>query len=275
MSDLSTKLGSWRNAPLIYVVAELSIAPHYGLAEKIPALQKELRSEYPRTVELSQISISPFLGGAAGLGQPNATPTAQPAWQLISSDNTSGIAINYRAIGLHATTYSNSTDFLIRWDRVLKAVEAAHLDVYVERAGLRYIDLIVPAEGHEPGEYLEANMLGPTLPGGSKVHHRMWSTAFSINEIAIQAHAFAPAPQGVLLPPTLAAIGLQMPAVLTAAQGLAQSGRSTGWIDTDVSRDVKQSFDSQMIGTAYRDLHKALSGTFKSFLSPRATEEWM
>ena len=37
----TTALGTWRNPPLAYVVAEARISPYYSLAEKVSGLQDQ------------------------------------------------------------------------------------------------------------------------------------------------------------------------------------------------------------------------------------------
>ena len=134
----TTALGTWRRPPLVYVVAELVISPYYSMASKVPGLQDSLRSAFPRTLEAKELVVD------------GAKPSAQPLWQLVSADQKHGVQLGTRAISLHATSYAQSSDFLSRWAEVLDAIQNANLGAFVERAGLRYIDLIVPSEGRSP-----------------------------------------------------------------------------------------------------------------------------
>ena len=129
-------LGTWRNPPLAYVVAELVISPYYSMSGAVPALQDKLRSAYPRTVEAQELVVD------------GAKPSAQPLWRMLSANQMHGVQLGTRAISLHATSYLHSNDFLSRWADILDAIGNANLGAFVERAGLRYVDLIVPSEGH-------------------------------------------------------------------------------------------------------------------------------
>jgi uncharacterized protein (TIGR04255 family) len=273
--EKTRKLGTWHKPPLVYVVAELAIAPHYGIAESIAALQRELRAEYPRTQELAEFSLPPvaFVGG----GQMQATSPAQmpqPAWHMLNQENTRGVSINHRAIGLHASAYIDSKDFIERWTNVIAALSASKLEVFIERAGLRYVDLLVPSTGNDLSNYLNEGVLGPSYPPNSKITQRMWATSYTVGDFSVQAYTFAPAPPGMLLPPTLRNIGLQMPDVLANAQKHTQVGGSVGWIDTDVGRDVKKPFDGETILEEYRKMHSIASACFRGFISPLAETEW-
>src|SRR5690606_20993423 len=137
-----------RRPPLAYVVAELVISPYYSMSAKVPGLQDRLRSSFPRTLE------------AGGFVVDGAKPTTQPVWHLMSVDQKHGVRLGTRVISLHATSYLQASDFLSRWAEVLDIIQAADLGAFVERAGLRYIDLIVPSEGRKPADYLAPGLQG-------------------------------------------------------------------------------------------------------------------
>ncbi len=198
----------------------------------------------------------------------------QPAWSLIDQQNTRGVNISHRAIGLHATAYLDSNDFLTRWTTVIEAIHSSKLELFVERVGLRYVDLLVPSRNAELSSYLNPSLLGPEYPVGANVTHRTWATAYLLENVAVQAYAFAPAPSGMLLPPTLRNIGLQMPDVLARAQQRVQEGGSIGWIDTDVGRDLRAPFDRTLILEEYKKMHRLVSASFRSFISKKAEREW-
>src|SRR5439155_26496992 len=99
----SATLGTWRNPPLVYVVAELVISPYYSMTNAVPGLQNRLRGTYPRTVEAQEVVVEAN------------KPVAQPLWQLMSTDQGYGLQLGTRTISLHATSYLHSKDFLSRW----------------------------------------------------------------------------------------------------------------------------------------------------------------
>ncbi len=269
------KLGTWRHPPLVYVVAELAISPHYGIGDHIAALQRELRAEFPRTNELAEFAIPPvtFVGGGQMIASSPAQ-SPQPAWCLVNQQSTRGVSVSHRAIGLHATAYVDSSDFFARWTKVVEAIHASKLEIFVERAGLRYVDLLVPSQEADLSAYLNSAVLGPDYPADAKVTHRTWATAYVIENVTIQAYAFAPAPPGMLLPPTLRNIGLQMPDVLARAQKRVQEGGSIGWIDTDVGRELRSPFDGAVILEEYKKMHRLVSASFRGFISEKAEMEW-
>lgn len=258
----NTALGTWRRPPLVYVVAELVISPYYSMATKVPGLQDRLRDSFPRTMEAKELIVD------------GAKPSAQPLWQLMSVDQKHGVQLGTRAISIHATSYVHSSDFLGRWAEVLDAIQAAELGAFVERAGLRYIDLIVPEEGRSPGDYLAPGLRGIELEGGRSTGS-MWASAFQFDGSLVNLRTAAPAPQGLLLPPEFNALPLNKPAVMLEAEKRINSEKPIGFVDTDCIKEIAKVFDAGLLLGAYAEMQKLTSKTFKSALSDLAKREWM
>lgn len=276
LTDTSQALGRWDKPPLAYVVAELAIAPHYGLAAKIAALQDALRSVYPRTIEAAELLFPAAALLAPGISPPPGIPASpQPLWQLFTTKQTRGILINYRAIALHATTYEDSTEFQRCWSEVLTAIERAQLEPFVERAGLRYLDVIVPTPSRQPVDYLAQSLRGIDPPDGAQLQARVWGLNYTLDDIAVQIRTATPAPLNSLLPPTLNALPLLLPRVMIEAQARVTAQQPIGWIDSDASRAVQRPFNAADIADLYKSLHQTISTTFKALLSDHAKQEWI
>lgn len=258
----TTTLGTWRKPPLAYVVAELVISPYYSMATKVPGLQDQLRSSFPKTVEGQEL----FVDGAK--------PSAQPIWQLISADQKHGVQLGTRSISLHATSYVNSADLLTRWADVLDAIHEAGLGAFVERAGLRYVDLILPSGDRSPAEYLAQQLQG-IAPDGAKPTGSLWAAAFLFDGATVNLRAGAPAPAGMLLPPNFNAMPLHKPQVMVDCEKRVKDEKAIGFIDTDCLRDINQVFDAAQLVGIYTDMQKLTSRTFKAALSATANKEWM
>lgn len=255
-------LGTWRKPPLAYVVAELVISPYYSMANAVPGLQDKLRSAYPRTVEAQELILD------------GIKPSPQQMWRLFSADQQYGVQLGTRAISLHATSYLHSKDFLGRWAEVLDAIGAAQLGAFVERAGLRYVDLIVPADGKSPADYLEQRLQGVT-PDEAVSTGSMWAAGFQFNGCAVNLRTAAPAPKGLLLPPDFNALPLHKPKVMVDAEGRLQNEKPIGFIDTDCVKDIQRVFDASELVGDYTQMQTLVSRTFKSALSSAAKGEWI
>lgn len=258
----TTTLGTWRKPPLAYVVAELVISPYYSMAAKVPGLQDRLRFTFPKTVEVQELVVD------------GAKPSAQPIWQLISADQKHGVQLGTRAISLHATSYVNSADIMTRWADVLDAIHEAGLGAFVERAGLRYVDLIVPSGDRSPADYLAQQLQG-IAPDGAKPTGSLWAAAFLFDGTTVNLRAGAPAPAGMLLPPNFNAMPLHKPQVMVDGEKRVKDEKAIGFIDTDCLRDINEVFDAAQLVGIYTDMQKLTSRTFKAALSATANKEWM
>jgi len=259
----NSRLGTWRNPPLCYVVAELAISPYYSMQAAIPRLQDALRKAYPRTLEGQELVVE-------------AKPSAQPfwpVWRLVSADQQYGVQLGTRAISLHVTSYLHSSDFLARWAELLDSVSAANLGAYIERAGLRYVDLIVPSEKHSPADYLAHGLKGVT-PEGAKPVGSMWAASFQFDGALVNVRTAAPAPKGVLLPPDFNALPLQKPKIMVEAEKRMKDELPIGFVDTDCGREVNQIFNSGQLVDIYGGMQKLASRTFSALLSEIAKGEW-
>lgn len=261
---MTAALGTWRNPPLAYVVAELVISPYYSMAATVPGLQDSLRAGYPRTLEAQELVLDS-----------NAPPGApQQVWQLLSADQHRGVQIGQRAISLHATSYVNSHDFLGQWSEVLQAIANADLGAYVERVGLRYVDLIVPDTGNRPNDYLAAGLRGVPIPQGGVLKSGMWVISFEVDDRTINVRTAAPSPEGILLPPNLHALPLRKPAIMSAAEQRMKAFESIGLVDIDCLSEVQEVFEPLKIAERFASMHELTSTTFQSMLSETALEQW-
>jgi uncharacterized protein (TIGR04255 family) len=258
----SATLGSWRNPPLAYVVAELVISPYYSMQAAMPGLQNTLRSSYPRTVEAQEIV---FDGGK---------PSAQPLWRLLSADQRHGVQLGTRSIALHATSYLHSEDFLSRWASVLDAIDAANLGAFVERAGLRYVDLIVPSGSRSPSDYLASGLKGVT-PEGATPTGSMWAAGYQLDGCTVNMRTAAPAPKDLLLPPDFNPLPLEKPRVTVEAETRIRNELPIGFIDTDCLRDIQRLLVASELVGVYNEMQKLTSLTFKASLSEIAKGEWL
>lgn len=257
-----TALGTWRMPPLAYVVAELVISPYYSMADKVPGLQDRLRKVFPRTVEAKELVVD------------GNKPTAQPLWQLLSADQKRGVQLGTRAVSLHATSYLHSGDFLGQWADVLDAINAADIGAFVERAGLRYIDLIVPTGERTPADYLSPMLQGIT-PEGARSTGSMWAAAFQFDGSVVNLRTAAPAPRGLVLPPNFNALPLNKPAVMADAEKRVKDEWSIGFIDTDCVKEINEVFNAAELAGVFSEMQKLTSRTFKATLSELAQREWV
>jgi uncharacterized protein (TIGR04255 family) len=265
MTELT--LGTYRNPPLAYVVAEVTIAAHYGVGKSLASIQDRLRSIYPRTIEEVGVELTV---------SPSATPAPTPLqmWRLLSADQQRGLSISSRGFSLHSTRYSNFEEFSAAWDLILQVMGETIDDAFVERIGLRYVDFIVPSEDHAPYEYLaNYNVVAPSK--GAKIESHFWASAFLFDNALVNARIGAPSPPGMLLPPNITIVQLEKPAIWHRAEAQLATGKQIGFIDTDCSRRISAVYDAEKLSQAFRELKTHVSATFNGLMSELARKEWV
>lgn len=261
--QVSAGMGTWKNPPLAYVVAEIAISPYYEIKAALPKLQSALRADYPRTIEGIELQLSP-----------NQAPETRPIWRLISAEQTRGVQLGMQSISLHATAYSTSDDFLERLGRLLAVVSGADLGVFVERAGLRYIDFILPAQSRAPQDYIVEGARGISVPDGGKVASCITACNFRKDDCVVQVRVAAPAPAGMIFPPEFQPMPLKKSSALASAERESSRSNPIGFIDTDCICELSELFERDRLAKVFKKLHTHASETFKSLVSPMAKEEW-
>lgn len=261
--------GPWKNAPLGYAVAEVAISPHYTLQHHIPAVQQALRSVFPRTTEGFGLRLE--------MNAPNAAPQPQQEqfWQLTAADNSRGVQVGTRAFALHATEYTTYEAFSADLERMLRAVSGAEIGAFVERIGIRYIDYILPSEGHRPEEYVAESLRGIALPRAGQAQNATWAGTYAVDSSFVNLRILAPAPPGMLFPPNFAAMALSKPSRMTQAEHDYVNVRPFGIVDTDCFCRVDAILEVDTLMTGFNQLHELTSSTFKAVMSDLARKEWL
>lgn len=265
MSD--TILGTWRNPPLAYVVAEIGISPHYSIAQFIPAIQQSLRDLFPRTDEGMEVALA--------MGASNQTTVPDRVWRLTTPDKGRGVHIGARVIALHVTSYQEFAEFAKWLTRVLQAVQDSGLNPFVERTGLRYIDYILPSDGHQVTDYLVTGLRGATPPGAGPLQTAIWAATYPFDTFTVNARLVAPSLPGTILPPNFGPLPLAKPSTMVAAEERSKKSQPFGIIDTDCSQTLSETFNTQTLSAKFAEMHRCVSKTFKALISDLAVKEWV
>ena len=215
-------LGSWRNPPLAYVVAELVISPYYSMANAIPGLQDKLpESAYARTIEGQELVVD---GGK---------PSTQPIWRLMSPDQKHGVQLGTRSIALHATSYLHSNDLSqLYGQRFLTLLNWRSWVPLSSVLGFAISTSLFP-------QIIACRLRNPTprlqgiIPEGAVSTASMWAAAFQFEGTIVNLRAAAPTPKGLLLPPEFNALPLHKPRVMLDAEKRLKDDKPIGFVDTD------------------------------------------
>ena len=262
------KLGHWKNAPLAYVVADVAISPYMTIAKRVPEFQDRLRATFPQTVESVVLRLdAPQAQGAIA---PALTP--EQNWQFISTPPKMGVSLSSRSISFHATTYTNYQDFESKLKVVLTAFGDTVPNAFVNRIGLRYIDLIVPSRGKSVRAYLDQGLHGFKPPGAISESQTVVATSHRFDQGAMNISLYVKLPSGSNFPSNISVLPLAPANIVVRSD--PKTRIELGCIDLDRYVEPNASFEWNGILRTFSIMHRDQSNAFKAMLSNLATKEW-
>lgn len=265
---MTNSLGAWGNAPLAYVLAEVRTELLADIKNYQPKLAGRFRDEFPiqRTMHAAKLVAS----GAQFLFEPE--PDA--AWEFATPDNRVAVILRTNGVVLHATTYSDSRDFLARLQRVISVVAEEVPAVYVNRLGLRYVDFILPAPGEEPESYVDRRLnpdlgLSPEVRGPdatSLAVYRMDGGQLALRYIRSRGK-----PE---VPPDLGTLSLDPSSLMKP--GAIADNQPTAILDTDrmVACSPVERLDPVRVREQFIRMHQDVSRAFQVAITDHARKVW-
>ncbi len=264
MATTLSALGQWPNAPLALVVAQVRYEPNPETEQAllVSRIRDATAGAFPVTTEVRQVS---FVVGDSGTQAP--TQEALIALDLRSADGARSIRIQPGAMTYATSSYQDSQQFAVEWRQMLDALCAGN-EVRALRLGLRYVDFIIPTEGHSPEEYV--NGMGSSPEGlGSQ------------SPIAFVLYDFEREQGGRLrvqygrgygppsLPPDLID-SVPPPSFLVARYNNGLSAV----LDMDRWRPALDMMSAEMLAEQFQILRKDMRTAFHNVISDLAKSEW-
>jgi uncharacterized protein (TIGR04255 family) len=249
--------------PLIFVLAQVRVAPITRIADFLPAIQEDLRHQgFPYLVkrEIEFQEVSP---------QNREARTIRMQWELIDTARTTSVLIDDDGLVLQTTAYVTGEQFLERLDVVLKVYARHARPTTLLRIGLRYIDLITPLEGL-PLEKLVSPAIrgaGQALPGDQLTHS--WESFRKTGEHTCLRATYWEAHEGPVYPQDLGLfIGLK-----PSVEPIQKS--PFGRLDTD-HFDVRPPTEFAVcdINARIGALHDVLIEAFRGLVTQEAILAW-
>ncbi len=257
-------LGQMPNAPLALVLAQVRFSPYLTIGNSIPAIQDALRKNYPlfRKSQIQSLEIT-------GAGAPNISSVDR--WDFVDQDNREGFIVQQDSLTFLATRYKTFEDFAEKQYVVLSCFENTVKDVFVERLGLRYVDVIVPRGGEQPEQYVVDGLRGCSLEMYSPLQFRsQYVGRWNLDSGAMTLRFINGAPKPYL-PPDLQPLELGIPEIIEKAS--TASGR-VGTLDFDRALEHRGLYSASKISELFAGMHADASNVFKRAMSPLAKEVW-
>lgn len=255
----------WKNAPVMYTVAQVRFNQILSIESFVPSIQEKLRTigfpDYRKEV-VNTLSIA--------FGQPEInTPVVQAVHRFVFGDvaGKSGFTLESNALSFQATDYDVFETFLDAFLKVLSIVNDSVNLSFIERVGVRYLDAVLPKNDETLKDYLLPEVLGLTYKLNGTLTHSYTETVSTSPAGGIIARIIIQDSK-VSLPPELAQSSYPLDETFSSFNGLHAI------IDTDAYSESRTAFGIEAISKSLNDLHEEIVKSFKSVSTPNALNIW-
>ncbi|MFZ1495200.1 MAG: TIGR04255 family protein [Candidatus Competibacter denitrificans] len=263
-------LGRLPNAPLAYVVAQVSFEPFLEIEKHIPALQSSLRVQYPRYQRTEQVAFQVLPRPKPQ--PPQLQPVSLTNWEFGSISNRTSVTIQQNSLMLQATEYETYEIFGQIWREIMQQVGEQIPNLLTNRIGLRYIDFILPSSGETPEDYIADRLRCDPEPGLSYQKPRgLTLVEYQLEHGMLMVRCWREIGRPAL-PPDLAASPVLEPSIIT--QRAVAPDQPTSVLDIDRSMPLSMTYDAGTLAEGFERLHKDVQVVFKALTTDHARTVW-
>lgn len=253
-------------APVFYTLAQIKFNPVSQLSEYVSKFQEKLRHiNFP---DFNENEITGLIIRQSNNLEPSINQKKTTKWEFNNIDQTEGYILLNDALSFHTTNYDTFDSFL---DKLLNGLELLHEIInisYVDRLGLRYLDLINPNTDKKIDDYLKKEFLGLTNIMKGEFKHSFSETAIEINNGTLVVKSFI-SNESALLPPDLSPLNLKLsPRFNNLEKGMKSI------LDTDYFSEKRSIFNLDDIKQQLISSHTIISESFKSSVTDFAIDSW-
>lgn len=230
---MSESLGSWRNAPLVYLVMEIQFPELNDFDSCLNKLSDKLINLYPISSNVQ--------GSTVALG-PDGSITIQQTkmHHRVDVNRSAGVAVTPNTLSLHVSKYYSSPDLFEKLEELLTLFADTFPDRPILRTGLRLIDVVVPTETLKSVEsFVKPQYQAPKPPADTELRLHISVATFAHNKTGtvctLKSYGTNAVPSPGLLPADLTQINLQLFGPAPLAIQVINNKQPVGLIDTDSS----------------------------------------
>ena len=255
--------GRLANAPVVYVLCQIRFSSIEKMADYVPTIQEALRPQYPN-FEREQIGGVSLASNAQPVFVQNET-----RWRFETRDNQTGFILSTNQLIAHTTNYVDSDDFRGRIVFGFKTIHEIAKLGFVQRIGLRYVDLITASDDDTIEDYVHPSLLGfrPRVPGltpdDSQQYLRTHSAIGGTLLVKISRARHGGELPADLLPTTL------------ALKRRPNPDQESIFLDWDhYIEQLNLDPDPKILATTLRDLKEPIATIFKEAITEHAVQVW-
>lgn len=232
-----------------------------SLDRYIPEVQENLRhSGFPKFIK-GKIHEIKF--------QAETEPTANTfdRFEFQSRNGRTGVVLTTNAIALHTNDYQHFDEFLGTFEKVLHPINAVLGVEFVERIGLRYVDLVRLSEGESFDQYMTGDILGPQASTFGVVKSFSRFEMVGRSDVGTLAFRHWQMSNGSFLPPDLLPSTLNHPTTLKPEEVVSL-------LDFDHYCESQLDFEINQIKMLSWRLHDNLDRGFRKVVTEFALQKW-
>jgi len=261
----------WRNAPVFYVLAHIQFNAIPAMVKYADEIADRLRKiGYPDPQEEKQIVLS---FGVASDGSPSPQQVEQKEvarWRISNAEKTSGFLMLQDALIFHTTTYLDRDSFFAELRKGLDVVHEVIELSFVDRIGLRYLNVVKPETEETLAQYLEPAARGLGQYFGAGLQHSMVEAIAQLDYGTLVSRAFTAYSDGdhPPMPPELMPIPLKVQDRFSPCKGLVTV------LDNDCFMQQRVPFSISVIETSLQKLRDGIGLAFDVSITDYAKEKW-
>lgn len=255
----------WKNAPVMYTVAQVRFNQILTMESYVPAIQDKLRIIGFPDFRKEVINVLGFQLGQVASNAPSIQTVNRYAFSNL--ERTAGFLLESNALSFQATDYDTFEKFSECLSEVLKIVNDSISIGFVERVGIRYLDAVIPKVGECLKDYLVPQVLGLTYNTTHQLSHSYTETVSTHSEGGLISRVIIQNGE-VSLPPELAQTAYTLNSRFTNVTGLHAV------IDTDGYFEKRIPFDLDLITKKLDEMHNDIVAAFKCAASEHALKVW-
>lgn len=265
-------MGKLANAPVFYVVAQVTHSPVLKLEALVAELQDRLRKEgFPGYRSLGQVQLQFEAGAVPSDSKVNQTQITQHVFS--TRDGSGSFVIGPGSVAYQTVSYDTSEVFADTFARGIRAVQQVLAPDSFSRIGMRFLDAVTPLPDKGPEYYIRQEFLG-----SQQTFSDDWTCLYTFAESSLvkddqSTRVRVLTRSGGLTWP----LDLEPTAPVMPTKFLEIVGVHT-LIDTDTSfmaaPEAAQEFDENLILARLRSLKADIRVAFHSVVTQEALEDW-
>ena len=248
-------------SPLVYVIIQVRTAAVVSLDRYIPEIQESLRrSGFPKFIK-GKIHEIKF--------QADTEPTASTfdRFEFQSRNGRTGVVLTTNAVALHTNDYQHFDEFLATFEKALHPINTVLGVEFVERVGLRYVDLVRLSEEESFDQYMTRDILGPDPSTFGVAQSFSRFEMLGRTEVGTMAFRHWQMSNGNFLPPDLLPSTLNHPTTLKPEEVVSL-------LDFDHYSENQLDFEINQIKELSWRLHDNLDRGFRKIVTEFALDKW-